>query len=420
MAALKKAYAPDQGDLREHNATETSLGFGLLHYALVRNLQPDLALALGSRYGFVPACIALALKANGKGRLHFVDANYSDQQDGFSQAYGGTGYWSKPAHELFGALGLHEWIDIFIERTDRFYEHAPSNYGYVYIDANHSLEGVRFDCQQAMQRLAPGGMITFHDAMIDEMCAESLPGAAEFGVKAYLKQRFPNAIVLNRWPGLALVQPAGSTHESGDKSVQAASQPVAALRRPEEQTPSQMELEHRRLSEKLAGLEQRLCEHDERLRSLVGRHELPNGSGSELNEALNRVRQQLREHDEYYELIARIRNVVNEKLPANSTVAVASKGDDQLISFTAQKGRHFPSTPAGLYAGEHPADSTAAIAALERERQAGAQYLLFPKTSLWWMDCYPEFRRYLEDRYRALFGREDTCLLFSLNEPPGP
>src|SRR5215813_12623104 len=114
IEALKRAYAPDGGDMREHNADNTSLGFGLLHYAFVRNLRPEHALALGSRYGFVPACIALAFKANGKGHLHFVDANYDDRTDCFRTAYGGTGYWSKPASELFRVLDLHQLIDVFI------------------------------------------------------------------------------------------------------------------------------------------------------------------------------------------------------------------------------------------------------------------------------------------------------------------
>src|SRR5947207_1996346 len=73
VRTLKNAYAPDQGDEKWHNGGENHIGFGLLHYALIRNLRPDNALAVGSRYGFVPACIALGLKANGKGRLTFVD-----------------------------------------------------------------------------------------------------------------------------------------------------------------------------------------------------------------------------------------------------------------------------------------------------------------------------------------------------------
>src|SRR5579862_7181749 len=164
--ALKAAYAFDGGAEREHNSAKGSIGFGLLHYAFTRNLRPDYALAIGSRYGFIPACIALALKANGKGRLHFVDANYDDQTDQFAKAYGGTGHWSGgQAQQLFGALQLYEWIDLFIERTDTFFPRSTVQYGYIYIDGNHSYQGVEYDFSQAVPRLAPGGTIAVHDAM---------------------------------------------------------------------------------------------------------------------------------------------------------------------------------------------------------------------------------------------------------------
>src|SRR5258708_35762444 len=111
IGALKAGYAFDDGAALWHNADNTCLGFGLLHYAFVRNLRPDFALAIGSRYGFIPACVALGLKANGKGRLHFVDANYNDQTDHYAKAYGGSGHWSRPIQELFDTLQLYEWID---------------------------------------------------------------------------------------------------------------------------------------------------------------------------------------------------------------------------------------------------------------------------------------------------------------------
>jgi predicted O-methyltransferase YrrM len=207
LQALKAAYAPDQGDDKWHNAGKNSLGFGLLHYAFVRNLQPDYVLTIGSRYGFVPACIALALKANGQGRLHFVDANYNDQTDGYGKAYGGAGHWSKPLQEVFGTLGLHEWIDLFLERTDVFFPRMAVRYRYIYIDGNHSYEGVKYDCEQALERLVPGGILTFHDALVDQSYADKLADPAAFGIRDFLRERFPQAVVMAPWPGLAIVQP---------------------------------------------------------------------------------------------------------------------------------------------------------------------------------------------------------------------
>lgn len=80
VGQIKELFAPDGGAEREHNAALGSLGFGLIHYALVRNLKPDNALVIGSRTGYIPVIIALALLDNGRGRLDFVDANYDDAQ----------------------------------------------------------------------------------------------------------------------------------------------------------------------------------------------------------------------------------------------------------------------------------------------------------------------------------------------------
>ena len=407
--ALKAAYAFDGGAEREHNGASDSLGFGLLHYAFVRNLQPDYALAIGSRYGFVPACIALALKANGKGRLHFVDANYNDQTDQFAKAYGGTGHWSRPVEELFGTLQLHEWIELFVERTDTFFPRSIAQYGYIYIDGNHSYQGVAYDFGQAISHLTAGGLITVHDALVDQLYGAAPTDPGGFGIKEYLKNNFPEAVVLGRWPGLAVVQP-----HSAIQQAPAASQP-----QPVSQTAGE-----NGLTDKSANLETRLQEmrstveatskEDKRLQERLAKLE------AELKSVAAETRRQLVQQDAYYELIARIRNVVGEKLPPNATVLVVSRGDDQMICFARQRGWHFPRTADGLYAGEHPADSTQAIATLEHMRTLGAQYLLFPQTSFWWMESYPEFKEYLKGCCRIVVQKPDTCVVFALQESPAP
>ena len=63
-----------------HNAhaPTMSLGFGLLHYALVRNLRCRRVLVVGSQRGFVPAVCGVACRDQGFGSVDFVDAGYSD------------------------------------------------------------------------------------------------------------------------------------------------------------------------------------------------------------------------------------------------------------------------------------------------------------------------------------------------------
>jgi len=147
----------------------------------------------------------------------------------------------------------------------------------------------------------------------------------------------------------------------------------------------------------------------------------------ERDEALNRARERLLlrtadikaltsriEQVRYRREILRIRQLVGRDVPANSTVAVISRGDEELLAFGDRKGWHFPRTEKGVYAGHHPADSTAAIAHLEELRARGAQYLLIPRTAFWWLEHYKEFSQYLAQRCRCVRRDERTCVLFAL------
>jgi hypothetical protein len=114
-----------------------------------------------------------------------------------------------------------------------------------------------------------------------------------------------------------------------------------------------------------------------------------------------------------------IRAVVDAKVPAGETVAVVSRGDDDLLELGAHDARHFPQGEDGTYVVYHPHDSAEAITHLEAVRGQGAKYLLVPPTAYWWLDHYRNFALHLEQRYRRLTREDDGCLLFelSLNRP---
>jgi hypothetical protein len=101
-------------------------------------------------------------------------------------------------------------------------------------------------------------------------------------------------------------------------------------------------------------------------------------------------------------------------LPHGARVLVVSKGDQALVDVDGWDAWHFPRGEGGGYAGYYPADSAEAIAHLEGLRVQGAQYLVFPRTSFWWLDHYPEFRVHLEQRYPRLPVPGDACHVFSL------
>jgi hypothetical protein len=119
--------------------------------------------------------------------------------------------------------------------------------------------------------------------------------------------------------------------------------------------------------------------------------------------------------DSYETLVQKIRDVVRRTLPAEATVVVVSKGDDDLLKLDQRKGWHFLRDKDGPYAG-HPADSNEAITHLEAMRANGGQFLLLPEPAFWWLDHYKEFKQHLESRYQRVHA-DPNCIIYQLTKP---
>jgi GT2 family glycosyltransferase len=116
----------------------------------------------------------------------------------------------------------------------------------------------------------------------------------------------------------------------------------------------------------------------------------------------------------YRQLAERVCEIVRASVPADATVIVVSKGDDELLDLGLRRAWHFPQDDEGAYAGYYPADSTEAIIQLERLRDRGGEYLVIPRSALWWLDYYGELRQYLQSRCRLVVHRDDACVIFGL------
>ena len=135
--------------------------------------------------------------------------------------------------------------------------------------------------------------------------------------------------------------------------------------------------------------------------------------------SFSRVEKQARLPREEYE---RLVDQLQEKLPRvidpEDNVLVVSKGDDRLVQLGDCTAGHFPQDETGKWPGYHPRDSAAVIDHLEMLRSRGANVLVFPRTSFWWLQHYEGLAEYLGSRCRLLH-RDEDCEVFSLDSGNG-
>ena len=198
---LIEAFGVDEG--QNINRTHYFLGFGLIHYALVRNLQPKRILCVGSRRGFIPAILALACKDNGVGHVEFVDAGYDQDQP--TKHWSGVGFWkNNDPVKHFAKIGVSDSITTHVMTTSEYVDKYPKRrYQYIYIDGDHSYEGVTLDYSLFWPRLDKGGLMSFHDVV-----ARGYLDKGKFGIWKFWKELKENKIVFPfpKESGLGFVQ----------------------------------------------------------------------------------------------------------------------------------------------------------------------------------------------------------------------
>lgn len=162
------------------NKTQYFLGLGLVHYAFVRNTKPRKVLCIGSKQGFIPAILALACKDNGFGTVDFIDAGFDESDP--KKHWGGTGYWRKSdAFDNFRKIGIFDYIKPYIMTTDEFAKiYSKRRYQYIYIDGDHSYEGVKKDYKHFWPKLTKGGFLTLHDVVEEGYLNKGLYGVRKF------------------------------------------------------------------------------------------------------------------------------------------------------------------------------------------------------------------------------------------------
>lgn len=123
----------------------------------------------------------------------------------------------------------------------------------------------------------------------------------------------------------------------------------------------------------------------------------------------------------YERLLSDVAATVETATPPGAPVGVVTRGDPRLLDIPGREAWHFPLDESGVYAGYHPADAAEALAAVERTKRRGIEYLVFPRTAWWWLEHYEGLRDELERRYSRISADDDlSCVIYAIADPSAP
>ncbi len=103
---------------------------------------------------------------------------------------------------------------------------------------------------------------------------------------------------------------------------------------------------------------------------------------------------------------------LREALPGDAAVAVASKGDNNLLSLGGRRGTHLPADANGAYAGYHPASSEDLLRELAAWVARGGDHLVIPASSTWWLEHYSQFAAVLAKEWENLCAPPTLGLVY--------
>lgn len=173
---------------------------GRILYALVRAIQPEVVVEIGTNVGCSASHIASALRMNGTGKLLSFDTAEQivipPDRNGHSATYKAGGLIPAellPFVELIQADGI-AYLRDYIAEADMIFE-----------DGSHSLESTRDAWIAGMPKLNPGGFMLSHDAAHFLVGSAIQRGIAAAGVVPNIYEVAPSDCGLAIWrkPGEA-------------------------------------------------------------------------------------------------------------------------------------------------------------------------------------------------------------------------
>lgn len=175
-----------------------------LLYGLARSIKPEVCVEIGSARGKSACAVGLALRRNGRGKLYAIDphqpTNWNDTNSTDSLAIL-TGHLLK--------AGVSEYVEIVRQTSTAAAVGWQRKIDLIFIDGDHSYEGVKADWDLFVPHVSEFGVVVFHDTIWDLRPDPKL-SRSDMGVPRFvdeLRAKGYPVITIDQNFGVSLVQP---------------------------------------------------------------------------------------------------------------------------------------------------------------------------------------------------------------------
>jgi len=175
-----------------------------LLYGLARSIKPKVCVETGSARGKSACTVGLALRRNGFGKLYAIDphstTSWNDAQSVDSFAV---------INEHLRKAGVTDFVEIVRKTSVEAARGWDKKIDLIFIDGDHSYEGVKTDWELFLPHLSEFGVVVFHDTIWDLKPDKSI-ARADMGVPRFVDELraagYP-VITIDQNFGVSLVQP---------------------------------------------------------------------------------------------------------------------------------------------------------------------------------------------------------------------
>jgi predicted O-methyltransferase YrrM len=175
-----------------------------LLYGLARSIKPEVCVEIGSARGNSTCAIGMALKENGHGKLYAIDPHTTTAWNDSNSVQ-----TFEILRNNIAALKLTEQVEIIRSFSSEAASTWTRPIDLLFIDGDHTYEGVKRDWDLFIPHVSPFGVVVFHDT-IGDLKPDPEWSRSDMGVPGFvddLRRQGYQVVTIDQDCGISLVQP---------------------------------------------------------------------------------------------------------------------------------------------------------------------------------------------------------------------